>query len=63
MLLRLCTSSFMDRGADIAYLSAFAAEHEVLYPPLTYLRPAGPPNEVRVGDAAFAVVDVQPFIA
>lgn len=29
VLLRLCTDSFMNRGADISYLSAFPDENEV----------------------------------
>ena len=28
----------MARGADISFLPAFAAESEVLFPPLTYLK-------------------------
>ena len=31
----------MERGADIAFLSAFPGEREVLFPPLTYLKPTG----------------------
>jgi hypothetical protein len=40
LLLCLTTSSFMTRGADLTWLSAFPAEREKLYPPLTYLEPA-----------------------
>ena len=40
VLLRIATSSFMARGADLTWLSAFPAEREKLYPPLTYLEPA-----------------------
>ena len=39
VVLRVRTSGAVDRGADIAYLSAFPGEQESLYPPLTYLRP------------------------
>ena len=60
VLLRLCTSSFMDRGADIAYLSCFANEHEVLYPPLCYLQPTGDIEKVCVGAASATIVDVTP---
>ena len=31
----------MERGADIAFLSAFPGEAEALFPPLTYLKPTG----------------------
>ena len=71
VILRFRTTSFMGRGADIAFLSCFPAESEVLFPPLTYLCPvrqkdengveqAQPPLVVRVGAATFTIVDVQP---
>jgi len=71
VILRLRTSGLKCRGADIAFLSCFPAELEVLFPPLTYLgqmrekdangveRPK-PPLVVRVGAATFTIVDVQP---
>jgi hypothetical protein len=71
VILRLRTRGFMGRGADIAFLSCFPAESEVLFPPLTYLGPVRekdengvehpkPPLVVRVGASTFTVVDVQP---
>ena len=62
MLLWLKVESFLQLGADLRFISAFPNENEVLYPPLTYLRPLGPAAEVRVGDTTFTVVEVQPFI-
>ena len=41
VLLRLITESFMQRGPDICFLSAFPGEAEFLFPPLTYLQPTG----------------------
>ena len=38
VLLCLNCASFMRRGADLAFLSAFPREAEVLFPPLTYLK-------------------------
>ena len=38
-LLRLRISNFMQRGADVAFCSAFPAESEVLYPPQTFILP------------------------
>ena len=38
VLLKLRTKGFMQRGADLGYLSCFPGEEEVLYPPLTFLR-------------------------
>jgi len=54
VLIRLNTSSFMQRGADISYLSAFPAEAEILFPPLTYLECVAVHNDVAFpldGDA------------
>ena len=61
VLLRLCTSSFMERGADISYLSTFPSEAEVLFPPLTYLQPTGDVEVLRDGVSTVSVVDVSPF--
>lgn len=40
-LIRLRVRSFMDYGADISFCSAFPAESEVVYPPMTYVQPEG----------------------
>ena len=53
LVLKLRTESFMDRGASINFLSAFPEEAEVLYPPLSYLRPTGR-KEILSFDAASA---------
>ena len=51
VLLKLNTSSFMQRGADLSYLSCFPTESEILFPPLTFLEPvATRPVEVVVAD-------------
>ena len=42
MLLKLNTSDFRTRGVDLRFISAFPGEAEVLYPPLTHLRPTLP---------------------
>ena len=60
LLLKLHTSSFMERGADISYLSAFPAEKEVCFPPLTYLRPTGREHKLQCGTTEFNVVEVVP---
>jgi len=41
LLIKLTTTSFMDRGADISWASAFPGEREFLYPPLTFMQPTG----------------------
>jgi hypothetical protein len=56
----MVTKSFIERGADISYLSAFPGEAEVLFPPLTYLKPTGRTEDVATGDASFTIIDVVP---
>ena len=51
VLLKLVTTSFRERGADLAWVSAFPGEAEVLYPPLTYLSPTGVTEEVLAAAA------------
>jgi len=59
VLLKLETSSFMQRGADLAFISAFPAEAEILFPPLTFLEPKsgddGKPRKVEVVDESSSV--------
>ena len=50
----------MVRGPAISFLSAFPAEEEHLFPPLTYLAPTGDTETLQVDDATFHVVDVEP---
>lgn len=61
LLLKLRTKSFMQRGADLTFLSAFPAEREYLFPPLTFLQPTGRVIEVVSGSSMFTVVEVEPF--
>ena len=60
VLLRLVTESFMQRGPDISFLSAFPGEAEFLFPPLTYLEPTGNVETVVVEGFTYEVVDVRP---
>ena len=48
LLLKLRTESFMQRGADLDFLSCFPGEKEILFPPLTYLKPTGKRDEVHL---------------
>ena len=54
--------SFISRGPDISFLSAFPAEREFLFPPLTYLAPTGNVEKISVGGASWDVVDVKPHL-
>ena len=60
LLLRIKTKSFMVRGPLISFLSAFPAEEEYLFPQLTYLQPIGEPQELRVDDAHYTVLELEP---
>lgn len=41
LLFKIVSDGFMSMGADVQWLSAFPGEAEILYPPLTYLKPTG----------------------
>ena len=64
VLLKIVVPDFMSLGADLRWLSVFPAEAEVLYPPLTYLRPTGKADHVTVdregAQINFTVVEVIP---
>ena len=59
-LFRLKTAGFMERGAELTFLSAFPDEAEYIYPPSTYLRPLRRREVIRVGKLDVTVVDVAP---
>ena len=62
----------MQRGADLSFLSAFPAESEILFPPLTFLEPKGgaegKPKTIKVAETTgteeaaivFTVISVVP---
>ena len=63
--------SLMQRGADLKFLSAFPAESEYLYPPLTFLRPTGKHAEISIKtedvpdlphEIKYTVIEVEPFM-
>ena len=67
LLFKIRVPDFMSAGANLAWLSAFPQEEEVLYPPLTFLKPTG-----RVGHMDFqsdgrqiriTVIEVVPHIS
>ena len=60
LFFKLKTASFLERGVNITFLSAFPAEAEYLFPPLTFLRPTGETQEMIVNDAKVTVVEVEP---
>ena len=60
LLFKLRTEGFMQRGASIQFLSAFPAEEEVLYPPLTFLKPTGKTLSIPFGARHFKLIEVIP---
>ena len=65
LLFKIVSKSFMTRGADITFLSAFPGEREYLYPPLTYLSPTGRDEHVALTlsdgrEVEFHVIEVEP---
>ena len=61
-LLRLELTTFMQRGAELSYLSAFPSEAEVLYPPLTFLQPLGLRRLTTPDGIELTVLSVTPYI-
>ena len=62
LVFRVVTKTCMNRGADIAFLSVFPAEQEILYPPLTYLRCVKMESETLCG-VQLLVATVEPIMA
>ena len=60
LLFKIKVDNVLQIGANLEFLTAFPGEAEVCFPPLTYLQPRGAPQELRVDDATFMVVDVEP---
>ena len=59
-LLKIATSGFINRGADLSWVSCFA--DECVFPPLTYLEPTGRQEEVDVRGVVYKVVEVTPHL-
>ena len=69
LIFKVHTASFMDRGAELTYLSAFPGEVEYLYPPLSFLKPtATEPQKIEVaspsggGTVVYTVIEVTPSL-
>ena len=61
LLFKLRTDSFMQRGASMEWLSCFPTEEEMLYPPLTFLKPTGKKAVVPYKGRTLTVVEVTPI--
>jgi len=64
LLLRIATRDYQQRGIPIKWLSAFPAEEEILYPPLTRLKATGKQETFSAGEGAqkWTVVTVEPMV-
>ena len=64
VLMRIDTSSFLMRGIGVRWLSAFPAEEEILYPPLTHLQAEGELEHFKVEEGPqWTIVTVKPTLA
>ena len=57
IILKCVTRSFMERSANLAWISVFPGEQERLFPPVTYLSPTGCTQKVG---KTFTIVEVTP---
>lgn len=62
LLLKIATTGFIDRGADLAWCSCFPDEAEYLFPPLAYLKPTDRREEVCEDGQSILVIEVTPYI-
>ena len=61
LILKIATTSLLNRGADLSFLSAFPSEQEFLYSPNTFLQPTGWVEEIDIGDGRVVkVIEVNP---
>ena len=64
LLFKLRTDSFMARGASLSWVSAFPGEEEVLFPPLTYLKPSRKQVErISYNGRVIIVIEVVPVVS
>jgi hypothetical protein len=65
LMFKITVPNAMMIGADLQWCSAFPAESEVLYPPLTYLTPSGKIQELvsEINGAKVTVVEVTPDLS
>ena len=52
-------SRYIHTGADLAWISLFPNESEVLYPPLTYMQPTGKTEVIELDGHHLTFVEVR----
>ena len=63
VLFRIEVPDALGQGADLRWVSAFPSDAEVLYPPLTFLRPTGRVQDVAQSQTMLTVVEVMPDLS
>ena len=58
LLFKLVPDNHMVMGADVQWLSAFAGEKEILYPPLTFLQP-GRKQIIEVNNRKVTIIEIK----
>ena len=62
VLLRIETEDFVKRGVPVRWLSAFPAEEEILFPPLTRLKAKGELEHFETQGQKWTIVTVEPTL-
>jgi hypothetical protein len=60
IIFRIVTMNNLQRGSNIAHISVFPKESEVLFAPLTFLQPTGRSQVLKLGGITVTVVEVTP---
>jgi hypothetical protein len=64
LIFKIITKNGLQRGADLQWLSAFPAEAEILYPPITYLQPTGRTQVIeKINNCSVRIVEAIPTLA
>jgi len=60
LIFKISTETFLERGADLQFLSVYPGEAEYLYPPNTFLLPTGKVETMRRGRVEYTIIEVTP---
>ena len=63
VLFRILVADALTYGAALKWVSVFPRDEEVLYPPLTFLRPTGKMQEIKVSGTHVTVIEVSPDLS
>ena len=60
LVFKIVSSNYLSDGADIAWISMYPTEAEILYPPLTYLQVKPGTGKTPIKGTAGYVIEVEP---